>query len=86
MASSIDLAALNSHLMDKSYVNDEFEPTQTDVVLFASLKGKAKEIEAGFPYLARWFSHVKSFDEGEKRNLSGKKADLSAVLASMSLR
>ena len=86
MASAIDLAAINSHLRDKSYVNDAFEPTQADLVLFDSLKSKQKEIESGFPYLARWFDHISSFDDGEKRNFTGTKTDLGTIIASVMSR
>ena len=85
MASAVDLGALNSHLMDKSYVNDEFEPTQADVALWTSLKSRAKELNA-FPYAVRWFSHISSFDESEKKTFPSVKDDLSVILANMSLR
>ena len=69
MASAIDLAALNSYLMDKSYVNDEFEPTQADVILWNSLQNRTKEIDS-FPFTARWFSHIASFDANEKKEFA----------------
>ena len=85
MASAVDLGALNSYLMDKSYVNDEFEPTQADVALWNSLQSRAKEIDA-FPYAVRWFSHIASFDESEKKTFPSAKDDLSVILENLSLR
>ena len=85
MASAIDLAALNSYLMDKSYVNDEFEPTQADVILWNSLQNRTKEIDS-FPFTARWFSHIASFDANEKKAFAAFKDDLNAIVATVSSR
>ena len=85
MASAIDLAALNSYLMDKSYVNDEFEPTQADVILWNSLQNRTKEIDS-FPFTARWFSHIASFDANEKKAFAASKDDLNAIAATVSSR
>ena len=85
MASAIDLAALNSYLMDKSYVNDEFEPTQADVILWNSLQNRTKEIDS-FPFTARWFSHIASFDANEKKAFAASKDDLNAIVATVSSR
>ena len=85
MASAIDLAALNSYLMDKSYVNDEFEPTQADVILWSALQNRSKEIDS-FPFTARWFSHIASFDANEKKAFATSKDDLNAIVATVSSR
>ena len=83
MASALDLAALNSYLMDKSYLNDAFEPTQADVTLWNSLKSRSQEIE-GLAYVKRWFSHIASFDEAERKAFVASKEDLAAIVATVS--
>merc|ERR1712142_978745 len=69
--------------MDKSYVNDEFEPTQADVILWNSLQNRTKEIDS-FPFTARWFSHIASFDVNEKKAFAASKDDLNAIVATVS--
>merc|ERR1711935_1081960 len=61
-------AALNTHLKDKSYIGG-FVPSQADITEFNALGccpcGKK------FPYAARWYCHVASFNVAQRASLPG---------------
>ncbi|KAK9701040.1 EF-1 guanine nucleotide exchange domain [Popillia japonica] len=60
------LKEFNSYLEDKSYIYG-FIPTQADVDTFKSLK----KIPAGsYPHALRWYNHISSFSDAEKKTFA----------------
>ncbi|EJD52962.1 elongation factor 1 beta/delta chain [Auricularia subglabra TFB-10046 SS5] len=64
---SADLGKLESHLATRSYI-EGYEPSQADVQAFKAI-ASAPDASKN-PHVARWYSHIKSF-EGEFANLAG---------------
>lgn len=64
---SADLGKLESHLATRSYI-EGYEPSQADVQAFKAI-GSAPDASKN-PHVARWYSHIKSF-EAEFANLAG---------------
>jgi len=60
----VDLAKLEEHLSKRSYV-EGYTPSQADVAVF-----KALSQDLGYPNVARWYKHIKSY-EAEFATLSG---------------
>jgi len=60
----VDLAKLESHLAQRSYV-EGYTPSQADVHVFQALSQ-----DLGYPNVARWYKHIKSY-ESEFGSLSG---------------
>jgi len=60
----VDLSKLEEHLSKRSYV-EGYTPSQADVVVF-----KALSQDLGYPNVARWYKHIKSY-EAEFSTLSG---------------
>ncbi|RPD63384.1 elongation factor 1 beta/delta chain [Lentinus tigrinus ALCF2SS1-6] len=64
---SADLTKLESHLKTRSYV-EGYTPSQADVAVFKAISS-APDATA-YPSVARWYSHIKSY-EPEFGSLSG---------------
>jgi len=60
----VDLPKLEEHLSRRSYV-EGYTPSQADVAVF-----KALSQDLGYPNVARWYKHIKSY-EAEFPTLSG---------------
>ncbi|KAF9784515.1 hypothetical protein BJ322DRAFT_850880 [Thelephora terrestris] len=60
----VDLAKLEEHLSKRSYV-EGYTPSQADVAVF-----KALSQDLGYPNVARWYKHVRSY-EAEFSTLPG---------------
>jgi elongation factor 1-beta len=58
------LKKLNDHLKTRSYV-DGYQPSQADTGAFD--KVKAAPSGKDLPYIARWYSHIKSFGDLRKK-------------------
>merc|ERR1712167_542936 len=60
--------ALNDHLKDKSYILG-CVPSQEDITEFNALAAApcAKE----FPYAARWYNHIATFNVAQRNSLPG---------------
>ncbi|KAF2899830.1 hypothetical protein ILUMI_06354 [Ignelater luminosus] len=59
------VAELNRFLEDKSYVSG-YEPTKADVETFQALGNKAPN--ASYPHALRWYNHIKSFSDAERKS------------------
>lgn len=55
-----DLAALNSSLSTRSYIEGGHKPTAADAAQFASMQNASVSNEQ-FPHVARWLKHMKYF-------------------------
>ncbi|XP_060070715.1 elongation factor 1-beta-like [Ylistrum balloti] len=64
--------ALDAFVADKSYI-EGFQPSQADVVVFAAL---SQPPPADLPNALRWFNHIKSYSDAEKKGFGGQKKDL----------
>ncbi|XP_033762893.1 elongation factor 1-beta-like [Pecten maximus] len=64
--------ALDTFVSDKSYI-EGFQPSQADVVVFSSL---SQAPPADLPHALRWFSHIKSYSDSERKGFGGQKKDL----------
>lgn len=58
-----NMTGLNTHMRDFSYVHG-YEPTQGDVRI---MEANGVPDNKKFPHAARWFRHVASFSEAERR-------------------
>lgn len=63
-ALAADLASFNTHLSTKSYVNG-YKPTSDDAAAFAVMATAPDS--AKFLNVARWFKHIGSFSEQERK-------------------
>ncbi|RZF41302.1 hypothetical protein LSTR_LSTR000016 [Laodelphax striatellus] len=61
--------ALNNYLQDRSYI-EGYQPTQADVAVF---DGLGKSPDATTPHVLRWYKHIKSYGNDEKKKLPGDK-------------
>jgi len=70
----VALAALNSHLADKSYI-EGYTPSQADVTVFKALNGSAPDSQ--YPHAARWYTHIASYasQHGDLPGDASKSAD-----------
>lgn len=59
-----NLESFNSHLELKSYV-DGYTPSQNDVETFKTSTGAP---DKKFPHVARWWKHISSFSEDERKS------------------
>merc|ERR1711865_662000 len=67
-STNMDAAALNTHLVDKSYIGG-YVPTEQDVNEFNALS--AAPDAAKFPNAARWYSHIASLNVATRASLPG---------------
>jgi len=65
------LGKLNEHLKHNSYIQG-YEPSATDNTTFNSIKNTSNQ----HPYITRWFNHIKSFGEGERKSWTTSTAPL----------
>jgi len=67
------LGKLNSHLSNESYVSG-YQPSHADLEVYAQIKNFDSK---KFIHLARWYNHIKSFSEEERKHFhnSGKKKE-----------
>ncbi|KAH9808399.1 hypothetical protein DFH28DRAFT_944329 [Melampsora americana] len=68
-----DYSQLEQHLVDKSYI-EGFAPSQADVVVYSAV-ASSPDVKK-YPHSARWWSHIKSW-ENEHSSLPGEKKELS---------
>merc|ERR1719506_2628469 len=64
----MDAAALNNHLVDKSYIGG-YVPTQQDIAEFNALA--AAPCGKQYPHAARWYAHIASFNMAVRASLPG---------------
>eukprot|EP00656_Telonema_subtile_P035837 TRINITY_DN397_c0_g1_i10.p1 TRINITY_DN397_c0_g1~~TRINITY_DN397_c0_g1_i10.p1 ORF type:complete len:257 (+),score=99.56 TRINITY_DN397_c0_g1_i10:90-860(+) len=74
--SNMDAAALNTHLVDKSYIGG-YVPTQQDVTEFNALA--AAPDAKKFPNAARWYAHIASFNVAVRASLPGAASGVAPV-------
>ncbi|KAJ6461211.1 EF-1 guanine nucleotide exchange domain-containing protein [Mycena vitilis] len=67
-----NLPKLEQHLDSRSYV-EGYTPSQADVVVFKTISSESAPKAATNPHVARWFSHIKSY-ESEFSSLPGSSA------------
>jgi len=60
------VAALDKFLEDKSYISG-FEPTQADI---ETLQGLAKAPAVTHSHALRWYNHIKSFSDAERKKFA----------------
>uniref|UniRef100_A0A1B6LI17 Translation elongation factor EF1B beta/delta subunit guanine nucleotide exchange domain-containing protein n=1 Tax=Graphocephala atropunctata TaxID=36148 RepID=A0A1B6LI17_9HEMI len=60
---------LDAYLSDRSYI-EGYQPTQVDVAVFEAFP---KPPTNATPHAQRWYNHIKSFTNEEKKKLSGEK-------------
>ena len=58
---------LNDHLSLRSYIGDEVWPTNLDLNVFLLIKSKKEFDFSKYPHISRWFSHIKTYNESEKK-------------------
>uniref|UniRef100_A0A914CQF6 Elongation factor 1-beta n=1 Tax=Acrobeloides nanus TaxID=290746 RepID=A0A914CQF6_9BILA len=73
-----DLKTFNDHLVNFSYA-DGYNPTQRDASIFA---GFSSAPDAKYPNIARWYKHIGSFNENERKGWSGAATASTAKAAS----
>jgi elongation factor 1-beta len=59
-----NLAELNTYLADKSYI-DGYEASSADTTTFAEVKTAPDATQ--YPHASRWFNHIASFSEEERK-------------------
>ncbi|XP_069111738.1 elongation factor 1-beta-like [Argopecten irradians] len=64
--------ALDTFVSDKSYI-EGFQPSQADVVVFSAMP---QSPAADLPHALRWYNHIKSYSDAEKKGFGGQKKDL----------
>ncbi|OWF38742.1 elongation factor 1-beta-like [Mizuhopecten yessoensis] len=64
--------ALDAFVTDKSYI-EGYQPSQADVVVFNAV---SKAPNADLPHALRWFNHIKSYSDAEKKGFGGQKKDV----------
>nr|AIE16172.1 elongation factor 1-beta [Azumapecten farreri] len=64
--------ALDAFIADKSYI-EGYQPSQADVVVFNAV---SKAPNADLPHALRWFNHIKSYSDAEKKGFGGQKKDV----------
>merc|ERR1719421_1294430 len=64
----MDAAALNKHLVDKSYIGG-YVPTQQDIAEFNAMS--SAPCSKQFPHAARWYAHIASFNMAVRASLPG---------------
>ncbi|MBW0511746.1 hypothetical protein O181_051461 [Austropuccinia psidii MF-1] len=69
-----DYSQLEQHLFDKSYI-EGYSPSQADVVVYQAVPSSPDA--AKYPNSARWWAHIKSW-ENEHSSLPGEKKELSS--------
>lgn len=69
-----DYSQLEQHLYDKSYI-EGYCPSQADVVVFSAI-ASSPDVKK-YPHSARWWSHIKSW-ENDHASLPGEKKELSS--------
>ena len=52
------LRVLDDHLLSRSYISGEYEPTQNDVLVFKAIRNEPDET---YRNVRRWFHHIQSF-------------------------
>ncbi|KAG0147864.1 hypothetical protein CROQUDRAFT_655656 [Cronartium quercuum f. sp. fusiforme G11] len=68
-----DYSQLEQHLTDKSYI-EGYAPSQADVTVYSAI-ASCPDVKT-YPHSARWWSHIKSW-ENEHSSLPGEKKELS---------
>lgn len=77
--SASGLKAVNDYLAARSYI-DGYTPSQTDVALFDGI-GKAPDAKQ-HPHVRRWWNHINSYSQDERKKWPGVKKSLSDFGAS----
>lgn len=67
LKSEAGVKELNNFLADNSYING-YQPSSADIETFNSV-GKAPAVK--YPHALRWYNHIKSFTDAERRALGG---------------
>ncbi|KAL3899647.1 MAG: hypothetical protein SGCHY_001890 [Lobulomycetales sp.] len=75
MPSLSEVAILDAHLCDKSYI-EGFTPSQADATVYAAHKASAPKA-AEYPHAARWFKHIASL--ASLVDLPGEKKAIDAI-------
>lgn len=60
---------LDAYLVDRSYI-EGYQPSQVDVAVFEQLSAAPSE---STPNALRWYNHIKSYSNDEKKKFSGEK-------------
>lgn len=60
---------LDAYLVDHSYI-EGYQPSQVDVAVFEQLSGAPSE---SAPNALRWYNHIKSYSNDERKKFSGEK-------------
>lgn len=68
---------LENYLSQKSYIVG-YEPSSADVETFSAIQAP----QAKTPNVLRWYNHIKSFTDKERKQFPNKKAEFSASAAS----
>uniref|UniRef100_A0A7E4VQJ9 Elongation factor 1-beta n=1 Tax=Panagrellus redivivus TaxID=6233 RepID=A0A7E4VQJ9_PANRE len=67
-SNAAELKTLNEQLAHVAYA-DGFQPTAKDASLFTSLKSNVAA--STYPHVARWYTHIASFTEAERKQWAG---------------
>lgn len=71
---------LDAYLVDRSYI-EGYQPSQVDVAVFEQLSGAPNE---STPNALRWYNHIKSYSNDERKKFSGEKKVPTSLSASSS--
>ena len=58
---------LNDHLSLRSYIGDDVWPTNLDLNVFLLIESKKEFDFSKYTHISRWFRHIKSYNESEKK-------------------
>jgi len=67
LSSAKGLGELNKHLADRSYV-DGYTPSAADVTTFDAITSAP---DSKNPHVARWYKHIRSFSDSERKSWGG---------------
>ena len=65
-----DLQALDDQLLTSSYIGGHFSPTCLDSQVFTALSSRGQQNLSSYLHLSRWFAHIQSYDEIERRDFT----------------
>ena len=54
----------------QSYIGDDVWPTNLDLNVFLLIESKEEFDFSKYPHISRWFRHIKSYNESEKKEFS----------------
>jgi hypothetical protein len=80
MAPLTDVAALDAHMLNNSYV-EGVAPTQKDMSVFKAISPPT----AAHPHAQRWYEHIKSFSAAKIASLPGAAETLTAATKELSV-